>query len=189
MKPASRLQSRFLSAIKLRPLRALLSSERAQSLVELALLTPLLLILVIGVVEMGRYASLSILVGNAARAGTQYGAQNLANAADTTGIQCAVQNESLNTAPACPSSNPLGLTVSFPGPPSGTTTVCGCDNGGTISAMATCTSACSNHMVVSVKVTASVTFNPLFSYARPLFGYLTIPSLTVSSTATERVTQ
>ena len=189
MKPAFRLQSKSLSSRKLRPLRALLSSERAQSMVELALLTPLLLILIVGGVEMGRYASLSILVANAARAGAQYGAQSLANAADTTGIQCAVQNESLNTAPACPSSNPLGLTVSFPGPPSGTTTVCGCDNGGTISAMATCTSACSNHMVVSVKVTASGTFNPLFSYARPLFGYLTIHSITVSSTATERVAQ
>src|ERR1019366_10628425 len=97
MKPALRLQSKFLSSRKLRPLLALLRSERAQSLVELSLLAPILLILVIGVVEMGRYASLSIQVGNAARPGAQFGAESLANAADATGIQGAVQNKSLNT--------------------------------------------------------------------------------------------
>ena len=146
-------------------------------------MTPILLIFVVGVVEMGRYASLSILVGNAARAGAQYGAQNLAHAADTTGITNAAQNDFSN------GQNLSGLTVSFPGPPAMTSTVCGCDNGGTITAMATCTSACGNHMVISVKVAASGTFNPLFSYATPLFGYLKVNSITVSSTATERVAQ
>ena len=188
MKLTSKLRSKFLSLIKLRPLRALLRSERAQSLVELALLTPLLLILIIGVVEMGRYASLGILVGNAARAGAQYGAQNFAHAADITNIQCAVQNESLTTAPACPSSNPTGLTAT-------SSAVCGCDNGGTITpnpeTNAACATICSgsNHKVVSVQVTASGTFNPIFNYTRPLFGYLTIPSLTISRTATERIAQ
>src|ERR1700730_8362816 len=67
MKLTLELRSKILN-LKLGPFRALLRSERGQSLVELALLTPLLLILIIGVVEMGRYASLGILVGNAARA-------------------------------------------------------------------------------------------------------------------------
>lgn len=183
MKLTSKLRSNFLGLIKSRPFHTLLCSERAQSLVELALLTPLLLILIIGVVEMGRYASLGILVGNAARAGAQYGAQNFAHAADITNIQCAVQNESLTTAPTCPSSNPTGLTAT-------TSPVCGCDNGGTITAIA-CSSTCSgsSHMVVSVQVTASGTFNPIFNYTRPLFGYLTVPSLTISRTATERIAQ
>lgn len=169
-------------------LRRLYRLQSGQSLVELVLLTPLLLILVIGVVEMGRYASLSILVGNAARAGAQYGAESLANAANTTGIQCAAQNESLTAAPACPSSNPIGLTVT-------SIDVCGCDDGGTIipatETHAACTTTCtgSSHLVVSVQVTASGTFNPLFNYTNPLFGYLAIKPITVSSTASERVAQ
>jgi Flp pilus assembly protein TadG len=172
------------SSIKLGALRDAFRSDRGQSLIELALLTPVLMILVVGLVEMGRYASLSILVGNAARAGAQFGSQNLADAANTTGITCAAENESLSggTAPACPSSNPLALTVT-------PTTVCGCDNGGTITAMATCTSSCANHVVVSVQVNAKGTFTPLFSYAKPLFGYLTIPSVTITDTATQRVAQ
>ena len=55
--------------------------------------------------------------------------------------------------------------------------------------MATCTSACSNHIVVSVQVAAKGTFSPLFNYATPLFGLLKINSITVSDTATERVAQ
>jgi Flp pilus assembly protein TadG len=172
-------------------LRNLWHSDRGQSLIELALLTPVLLILVVGIVEMGRYTSMSIEVGNAARAGAQYGAQNLAKAADQNGITCAAENESLGagTTPVCPSTNPLGLAITFPGPPAGTTTVCGCDNGGTITPMATCTSACGQHFVVSVQVTAKATFNPLFSYATPLFGYVKIPAITVTDTATERVAE
>lgn len=49
----------------------------------MALLTPLLLTLLIGIIELGRYAYLSILVGNAARAGAAYGAQSLAQSSDT----------------------------------------------------------------------------------------------------------
>jgi Flp pilus assembly protein TadG len=188
MEFTSRMQVQFPGSRQLRQFRALWRSDRGQSLIELALLTPVLLILVVGLVEMGRYTSMSIQVSNAARAGAQYGAQNLAKAADANGIRCAAENESLSggTAPACPSSNPLGLAVTFP---AGPTTVCGCDNGGTISTMATCTSSCGQHVVVSVQVTAQGTFNPLFSYARPLFGFLTIPAITVTDTATERVAQ
>ena len=52
-----------------------LRCESGQSLIELALLTPLLLALILGVVEMGRYTYLSILLGNAAEAGAAYGAE------------------------------------------------------------------------------------------------------------------
>jgi Flp pilus assembly protein TadG len=182
-----RSKPRTKSSDSNRPRRrlALWRSERGQSLMELSLLAPVLLVLVIGLVEMGRYASLAIEVGNAARAGAQYGAQSLANAANAASIRCAAENESLTggTAPACPSTNPLSLTVN-------PTNVCGCDNGGTITAMASCTSTCAHHVVVSVQVQASGTFSPLFTYpAQGLFGYLNIPSITVSDTATERVAQ
>jgi Flp pilus assembly protein TadG len=152
--------------------------QSGQALLELALLTPLLLILVLGVIEMGRYAYISILVGNAARAGAAYGAQSLPQSVDTTGIQTAADNDFQNNGQAVAS-----LTVT-------SNTSCGCDNGGSVAA-AGCTTTtnptagkcAAGHWVVMVSVTASGTFNGLF-------GYPGIPqSITVSKTATLRVAQ
>ena len=115
MKSTMRLQSKVQRSQILRPLRVLLmSGSRAKPSSSWPCWTPVLLMIVVGIVEMGRYASLSILVGNAARAGAQYGSENPANAADTAGITCAAENESLNGAASCPSSNPSGLAVAFP---------------------------------------------------------------------------
>jgi Flp pilus assembly protein TadG len=162
--------------------KALWRSERGQSLIELALLTPVLLMLVIGIVEMGRYASFGILVSNAARAGAQYGAQSLTKAADNTGIASAVQNE-------CSSADTVTCQALTLVPASGPYTICGCDNGGAFTATA-CTSTCTTgHMVVSVQVGAKGTFNPLFNYTPPLFGHLSIPQIIITSTATQRVAQ
>jgi Flp pilus assembly protein TadG len=69
MKPTSKPQTEAMEANKKWLMRAIWRSEKGQSLVELALLTPILLLLVVGIVEMGRYATLSIEVANAARAG------------------------------------------------------------------------------------------------------------------------
>ena len=60
--------------------------DSGSSLLELALLTPFLLTLMMGIVELGRYAYYSILVANAAREGAQYGAQNVVTAGDAAGI-------------------------------------------------------------------------------------------------------
>jgi Flp pilus assembly protein TadG len=148
-------------------------SQAGQSLLELALLTPILLLLSLGVVELGRYAYTSILVGNAARTGAAYGAQSLTRSADTTGIQTAASNDFQNN-------GQTGLTVS-------STDTCGCDSIGT-----TTSAACNGlsagicaagHWVVIVNVTASGTFTSLFSYPG-------IPaSVTVSKTSSMRVQQ
>jgi Flp pilus assembly protein TadG len=138
----------------------------------------MLIALLLGVIEMGRYAYISILVANAARAGAAYGAQSLAQSIDTTGIQLAAENDFQNNG-----QNPTSLSVS----PS---TSCGCDSNGTISG-ADCSTITnpgagncgSGHWVVMVSVKASGNFNSLFNYPG-------IPStLTVSSTATLRVPQ
>ena len=158
--------------------RGILRSQSGQSLVEVALLTPILLALLVGGIEFGRYAYLSILVGNAARAGAAYGAQSLPQSVDTADIQTAADNDFQNNG-----QNINSLTVT-------STTSCGCDNGGTLTS-ATCsvtanTSAgtcAAGHWVVMVQVTASGTFNSLFSYPG-------IPkSISVSRTATLRVVQ
>ncbi|MGA8677434.1 MAG: TadE/TadG family type IV pilus assembly protein [Candidatus Acidiferrales bacterium] len=155
--------------------RGLLWSQSGQSLVEVALLTPLLLALLVGGIELGRYAYISILVGNAARAGTAYGAQSLPQSVDTSGIQAAADNDFQNNG-----QNVSNLTVT-------SSTSCGCDSGGTVTTDAcngasagTCTSG---HWVVMVTVTTSGTFNSLFSYPG-------IPkSITISKMSTMRVAQ
>lgn len=67
--------------------------ESGTSLVEFALTLPLMIFMLIGIIEIGRYAYFSILAANAARAGVQYAAQNPTTAGDTTGITNAVVND------------------------------------------------------------------------------------------------
>lgn len=67
--------------------------ERGQAIVEMALALPLLVALLLGVIEIGRYAYLAIIVADAARTGAVYGAQNLVTAIDPTDIQTAAQTD------------------------------------------------------------------------------------------------
>jgi Flp pilus assembly protein TadG len=164
-----------------------LRSQTGQALLEVALITPILLALLIGTIELGRYAYLGILVGNAARAGAAYGSESLPQSADQTGIALAAHNDfQSNGQPVS------ALTVS-------SSDSCGCDSGGTLTYQGTTTGACTTtgnpgldttcsngsagHYVVTVSVTASGTFNPLFNY--PGIS----KSITVSRTSTIRVAQ
>jgi hypothetical protein len=125
--------------------------ERGQSLVELAFVLPLLLLLLVGIIEIGRFAYYSILVANAARAGAQYGAQSLATAADIAGISTAGANDAQGIVA------PNTLTVS-------STQRCGCSSAalGACGALAICIPP--GHPLVYVQVTAVGTFNSLFNY-------------------------
>jgi Flp pilus assembly protein TadG len=165
----------------------LVRRQGGQALIELAILLPFLLVLALGLIEVGRYAYISILVGNAARAGAAYGARGLIQAGDQTGISTAAYNDFAGTA-TTGSGNTNGLDPS-------TLTVssfdtCGCDIGGTVSVetQALCNPApgssppsCSGHWIITVHVTAGGTYQSLFHYPG-------IPgSLSVSDTATMRV--
>ncbi len=153
--------------------------QSGQTLLEVALLLPLLLMLLIGVIELGRYAYISILVGNAARAGAGYGAASLPQSVDTTGIQTAAQDDFRNNGQAV-----SDLTVT-------SSTACGCDSVGTVTPAdcdpatnpnaGTCPTA--QHWVVTVSVTAQGTFNSMFNFLSFL------KTLTVSNTCTMRVHQ
>jgi len=143
---------------------------------EMAFVLPMLLLLLLGVIEIGRYAYIAILVGNAARAGADYGAQS--NQLDPVGIGNAAEYDfagSTNGTPAATNGqNYSKLTVT-------STQACGCDSGGTVTSFACSTdpSSCAagSHWVVFVSVTASGTFTALFNYPG-------IPSsITVSRTA------
>src|ERR1700730_7876620 len=111
--------------MKLKSRNLRLRSESGQSLVELALIALMLLVLVLVLAELERYAYISILVGNAARAGAAYGAQSLAQSVDNAGITNAADNDFQNNYQLVSS-----LTVDPP------VTSCGCDNSGTITAAA-----------------------------------------------------
>jgi hypothetical protein len=96
--------------------------------VEFALVVPLLVLLLIGAVEIGRAAYYAIAVVNAARSAVQYGARNPSTAGDTAGIKQAALNDfpmlSLdNVTPdlsrcECPNGNPIpcpGEVTNCPG--------------------------------------------------------------------------
>ena len=135
---------------------------RGQTLVEVALLLPIMLMLLVGLIEMGRYAYFDILISNAARAGAQYGAQSLIQAADIGGIRTAAQNDGL-----------AAMTITV-------TQQCGCAAG----ALGGCpTGEVCPQPLVYVRVTASDTYFSLFRYPG-------IPrNLTLTSTVTMRVSQ
>ena len=143
-----------------------------QALVELAFVLPVVLLLLIGVIELGRYAYISILVGNAARAGALYGAQGFTKAiVNNPDITTAARNDFASNG-----LDPTTLTVD-------SSRTCGCDVGGTI---ATDTAAncdpttpppCAGNWTVTIHVTAHNAFSGLFNYPG-------IPSsLTLSQTA------
>src|SRR5271154_4678932 len=58
-----------------------------QSLVECALLLPFMMVLMLGILEIGRAIFITIKVTNGATAGAGYGSQNPYTAADPIGIQ------------------------------------------------------------------------------------------------------
>ena len=143
----------------LSPARGRGGKPSGQSLIEVALMLPFLLLLMIGVIELGRYAYIGILVGNAARAGAEYGIQSNVTSVDTVGIKNAAVNDFVSNGQ--PGSS-LTVTSSIS---------CGCDSGGTFTT-AGCTAAtnptagscAAGHWVVVLSVTASGTFNSLFNY-------------------------
>lgn len=67
-------------------IKRFIRSDRGASMAELALLAPVLIFLVIGVIEIGRYMFFGILAAHAAEAGAKYGSQNLYTAQDNAGI-------------------------------------------------------------------------------------------------------
>lgn len=65
-------------------------SSRGQSLVELALALPFLILVLVGVLDLGRLLNSYVVITNAAREGARYG---IDHPADTPGIQDAAEHE------------------------------------------------------------------------------------------------
>ena len=121
--------------------------EQGSSLLELALLTPVLLLLLLGAVDFGRAYYLTVELAGAADAAALYGSQN---PTDTAGMQTTAQDD----APDVPN-----LSVGTP------TYGCECSDGTGYSATCSSTPSCpSNNEVYRVNVTVTATYRTLFPW-------------------------
>ena len=135
----------------------------------MTLALPFLLAILIGLIEVGRFSDYTIRVANAARAGVQYGAQNLSTASDNPGMISAATNDT---------SSATGLTIT-------PKNYCTCADG---SADPNCVSAtCSTtHRIVYVEVDAVGNLNSLLNYP----GIpASLKSITVTQKAIMRVAE
>ncbi len=128
-------------------------SQKGAALIELAIVVPMLVLLLVGLIEMGRYLAFTVRLSNAAHAGVQYGAQNI-NQAGSTDVANAACNDS---GFSCTSSTPK------PGHTAPPDTVL-------ITSALTCTSKTSPCPAGSLilQVNASGTFQPLLNV--PVFN-------------------
>jgi len=69
---------------------------RGQTLIEVALVFPVLVLLLFGAAEYGRLAYIGVEVTNAAHAAAVYGSQNRGTASDNTGMTTAATNDGAN---------------------------------------------------------------------------------------------
>lgn len=148
----------------IRNLASLARGEAGSALAEMAVIAPVLVLLLIGLIELGRYAQFSIIVSNAARAGVQYGSQNLGTAMNFGGMQAAATNDAQNAQ--------VRATA---------TQFCQCADGTASSCLAT--DCASSHQVVFVRVDVTANFQSILHFPG-------VPgSQTITSSAIMRVAQ
>lgn len=119
-------------------------SDTGSAFVELALVTPLLLLTMIGAAELGRIAYFAIEVSNAARAAVAYGSQTTSTASDITGMQNAAINDASSIA-----------SLTFPSP--GVTNACVCQtaNSGSGSTTTTAQGSCASVSIITCPTSTS----------------------------------
>ena len=140
---------------KLKSVIRFTTAETGMNLLEFALLLPCLLLIVVGVVDIGRAAYMSMIVSHGATAGVEYGAQNSKTAADSAGMKTAATQD----ATVVTTNNTTA------------TAACGCDNGTGISCNPLPTAACNSSLscpggqiIECVKVTTHASFDPIISW-------------------------
>jgi hypothetical protein len=155
-------------------------SERGSSLVESALVAVFVLVpLLIGAIDFGRACYVAIEVANAARAGAQYGSQNMVAMVDTAHMISVAESEAPDVSLSCGAGKNACWVATYPKAVWG----CECSNnssplGGTLNS--TACSCPSGHAVQFVLVTTKVTYTPMFN----IFGKF--PPITLNSQAKMR---
>ncbi|GAC1533843.1 MAG: hypothetical protein NVS2B17_02040 [Candidatus Velthaea sp.] len=127
--------------------RRFFRDEGGAAAVEIGAIAPILILMCFGIVEIARYENFSIMTVNAARAGVQYGAQNLVTAVDNAGMQTAALADAQNIA---------GLTATAKH-------YCQCSDGSTSACLASDCPA-PLHRIVWVQVDTTGAFNSLLNF-------------------------
>jgi TadE-like protein len=167
----ARRQAKAPGHSPLRAARQPRTAESGQTLLEFAFMLPFMMLLLLGVAEIGRAAFITIKINNAATAGAEYGSQNSTTASQTTitGPKMSIPQAALcdangDIAGACQITGillPANITA---------TNGCTCDTGNGTSCNpmpAACPSnfSCASGQVVEcVNVTTYAQFSPLFHY-------------------------
>ena len=138
-------------------------NERAQTVLEFALILPCLMLLSVGIVEIGRAIYYTIEVNNAATVGVEYGAQGFETETDTAGMQTKAMADAVNvpsmTATAtygCACDEGAGTSCTYPVPPTSSCAAPKKSDG------SDCTSPA--HIVTCTQVSTQATISPIFHY-------------------------
>jgi Flp pilus assembly protein TadG len=137
---------------------SLASSNDGTALVELAIVLPVFLFLLIGLIEIGRFAYYSVLAANAARAGAAYAAVSFYNEGNIAGIENAALTDGQNgqTIP--------NFTASSPPPQIFCSWSDGTADANCSDACPSATTPCPVYQQRYVEVIVSGTFNLLLGY-------------------------
>jgi Flp pilus assembly protein TadG len=150
-------------------LMRLRTDKRGTSLLELALVLPVLTLVLVGAIDLGRVFYATAEVANAAHAGAEYGARTVSLATDTAGMKQVAANDAVDVSGitttassscSCTSIQGSGLSVACPSAAS----ICGSNS----------------PFLVYVTVTTSKSLVPMFPWPK-------VPNpITVSASATMR---
>jgi Flp pilus assembly protein TadG len=124
----------------------IVKSERGQSLLEVAIFAPFMILLMLGIIDIARYSFAAATLANSARTGAEYGSQNFATALDYTGMQAAATDDA---------SYIPGLAVTA-------SSMCVCSDGSSSQCLPTDCS--SSHRLTYVTVTSSATIKTIITY-------------------------
>jgi Flp pilus assembly protein TadG len=122
--------------------------ESGSSLIELALILPVLFLLLMGVADFGRAYYLAIEVSHAANTAALYGSQN---PTDTVGMQ----NAAVLDAPDVPSFTTSSVSASYG---------CECSDGSSVVVNCTSNPSCATNVVNYVQVNTSVSYSAMLPY-------------------------
>ena len=148
-------------------------SQLGNAIVEFAIIAPMLILLTLGTIELGRYAFFAILVSNAAQAGAAYGSQTSGTAFDAPGIEAAIAQDV--------SPNPIATITANPAP----AVEYGCwdtSNAKLNTPFPATTPCTSGTPVAYVKVSTKGTLKPLFH-----LPFVNKNGITISKTVVRRV--
>ena len=127
-------------------MRHLTPCESGSALAEIAVVLPMLVLLLIGLIEVGRFGSYTIKTASAARAGVQYGAQNTITANDIAGMQNSARTDAQNDP---------GLTAVA-------SSFCQCADGSASTCLVT--DCASSHRLIFVQVDTTGTWSSLTNF-------------------------